>query len=414
MPAKVSVKPVESPLPLPERRTDVPVWRRVLAGVLKTLVPIAILAVAAKISWALFQTAPIAERADRPRVPRLVEVVEVHPATVGPPIEAWGEVIAARTLAVRPEIGGRVVALSSGLTEGGLIAAGDDLIRLDAREQAYDLARAEAEIGQVEARIAIEEGQQDRARRDLTRLPGNLTDRQRSLVLRAPQMAELQAELAAAEAARGRAEVALGQTVIRAPFDGLVLAEEVAEGTMLSTGATAATLAATDRFHVILAVPVSALEWIDPQGGQTVRLTQPGVWPEGSFREGRIERLAGGLSEAGRMAELVVAVDDPLARQPENLGKPRLLLGSFLQGAAQGRAMEAAIVLDRVLLHDGDTVWVMTPENRLEIRPVGVAWRGAETVLVTGGLAAGERVVTTPLAIVAPGMALRLAGGDGG
>jgi RND family efflux transporter MFP subunit len=396
----------------------VPLWRRVIALTLKTLVPLAILAVAAKISWALFLSSPVADRKAQPRVPRLVEVVEIRPATQGPMIEAWGEVVASRTLVVRPEVGGTIVALSDQLTPGGLLQAGEELVRLDDREQRLAVAQAEAEIRQIEARIATEDGQQERAKRDLRRLPGKLTESQRQLVLRAPQMAELQAELAAAEAIRERAEVALSHTVIRSPFNALVIEEQMAQGTMLSAGSSPATLVAADRFHVVVAVPVSALDWINPKSGQVLRLTQPGIWPEGSYREGTVERLTAGLSQTGRMAELIVAIDDPLARKPENRGKPRLLLGSFLRASGEGRAVEGAVALDRAYLHDQDRVWVMTPQNRLEVRPVKVAWRGAEQVLISDGLDAGERVITTPLAVVAPGMEVRLADdarqGEGG
>jgi len=383
-------------------------WRRAIALILKILIPLAILFVAAKIVWALYLTAPVASREARPRVPRLVEVVAVMPATQGPRIEAWGEVVAARTLVVRPEVGGTIVVLNDQLTPGGLVLEGEVLIRLDDREQRLAVIQAEAEIDQIEARTAIEDGQQARAKRDLKRLPGKLTDNQRQLVLRAPQMAQLQAELAAAEAARESALVELSHTVLRAPFDALVIEEQLAEGTMLSAGSDPATLVAADRFHVVVAVPVSALDWINPKAGQIVRLTQPGIWPEGSFREGTIERLTAGLSATGRMAELVIAIDDPLARKPENRGQPRLLLGSFLRAIGEGKVVENAVALDRAYLRDHDTVWVMTPESRLEVRPVTVAWRGAEQVLISAGLVAGDRVITTPLAVVAPGMAVRL------
>ncbi|MGR3716631.1 MAG: efflux RND transporter periplasmic adaptor subunit [Thermohalobaculum sp.] len=404
------MKPVEDLDQRSENRAPlVPGWRWVMA-----LIPLAILAVAAVISLTLYLTAPVADREARPRVPRLVEVVEVVPATQGPQIEAWGEVVAARTLVVSPEVRGTIVALNDRLTPGGLVLAGEELIRLDDREQRLAVVQAEAEIRQIGARIAIENGQQARAKRDLERLPGKLTEDQRQLVLRAPQMVQLQAELAAAEAERERALVALSYMVIRAPFDALVIEEQVAEGTMLSAGSAPATLIAADRFHVVVAVPVSALDWINPKSGQILRLTQPGIWPEGSFREGTVERLTAGLSATGRMAELVVAVDDPLARKPENRGKPRLLLGSFLRAIGEGRTVENAVALDRAYLRDHDTVWVMTPENRLEVRPVTIAWRGAEQVLISAGLAAGDRVITTPLAIVAPGMEVRLAEGAGG
>lgn len=403
------MRPVEELKLLPEQRTHrVPRWRRVLALILKAVLPLVILAVAAVVVWRLQQSAPVAERTSQPRVPRLVETVAVSPASRGPIIEAWGEVAAARTLVLRPEIGGAVVWVNERLAQGGIVRAGEELIRLDERDLRLALAEAEALIRQVRARITIEEGQRERARRDVERLPGTLTETQRQLVLRVPQMEQLEAELAAAEAARERAAVNLSRTVLRAPFDAMVIEEEVALGSMLSAGAAAATLVPADRFHVVVAVPPSALDWLDPRAGQTVRLTQPGVWPEGGLREGSIERVAARLTGAGRMAELIVAVDDPLARAPENRGKPPLLLGSYVRAITEGRAVENAVRLDRAHLREGDTVWMVTPDNRLEVREVTVAWRGAGAVLVSDGLAAGERVVTTPLAVVAPGMQVRL------
>lgn len=414
MASTAQVRPVTEPDPRDRPPVEaVPRWRRVLAAILKLLIPVAILAVAAQISWSLYFSAPVAERKARPRVPRLVEVIEVHPATRGPMIEAWGEVTATRTLALRPEVGGTIVSLSDNLTPGGAVSKGDVLVRLDDRELKLAVAQAEAEIHQIEARISVEQGQHERALRDLERLPGNLTESQRKLVLRAPQMAALKAELAAAEAARERAEVELAHAVIRAPFDAVVVSEQVAQGAVLSEGQEAAELVATDRFDVMLAVPVSALDWIAPEAGQTLRLTQPGVWPKGSYRLGRIERLTPGLRGTGRMAELVVRVDDPLARLASNRGKPRLLLGSFLRAVGEGRQIAGAVALDRAYLRDDDTVWVMDANGKLDIRPVEIGWRGAEQVLVTGGLAEGDRVVTTPIAVVAPGMKLRLDSGGG-
>ena len=192
-------------------------------------------------------------------------------------------------------------------------------------------------------------------------------------------------------------------------IDAVVRAAEVAVGTVLTQGSAAATLVPAARFRVTVAVPVSALPLLEPVEGRPVRLYAPGVWPAGASRTGVIEGLGPGLTPSGRMAEILVAVEDPLALRPENAGAPRLLLGSFLRMRVEGRPLDGDVVIDRALLRDGDTVWVLTPENRLEVRPVKVVWRGPEEVLVTGGLAPGERLVATPLATFAPGMALRVA-----
>lgn len=383
-------------------------WRRVLATSLKGLSPLVLLAAGFYVAWTIYGSGPVAERKDRPRVARLVEVVEIAPATQGPILSAWGEAVPARRLLLRPEVSGRIVSLHPNLTAGGFVAKGEEILRIDDRELKLALQRAEADVLEVRARIAIERGQAEIGRRELTRLTRNLTDEQRSLVLREPQMAQLEAELAAAEAAVAQAALAVDRAVVVAPFDAIVLSEQVSDGTMLSQGAEAAELVAADRFNLTLAVPAGSLDWIDTEGGQRVHLTQRGVWTQETFREGRIERLNSRLSETGRMAEVIVAIDDPMALTPENAGQPRVLLGAFLHADIPGRPITEAVRLDRTYLRAGDTVWVMTPEDKLEIRPVTVAWRGADEVLISHGLAAGDRIITTPLSTVADGMSLRL------
>lgn len=384
-----------------------PLWHRATAFLVKGVLAVLLLAAAGYYAREVMLSAPEADRRERPRIARLVEVIEVAEAPTGPRIEAWGEVVPSRRLSLRPEVGGRVVELNPSLTAGGRVEEGELLFRLDDRTQRLELARAEAAVRQIDARIAIEEGQQERARRDLERVPTRLTEEQRALVLRAPQMEELRAERAAAEAAREAAAIALAKTEVQAPFDAVVISEDLAPGATVAANAEVAVLVGTEIFRVELAVPPAALEWIEPGSGQPVRLTKPEAWGE-AWRAARIERVAPDLTPTGRMAELILSVEDPLAQGAERAGKPELLLGSFVRAEIEAPAIDGAVALERAYLRDDDRVWVMTPEDRLEIRAVEVAWRGADTVLVADGLAPGERVVTTHLATVADGMKLRL------
>lgn len=391
---------------------------RWLAAATTQLLLVAGLIVLAAIAYYyLLSSAPVAERKARERVPRLVEVVPAAIARQGPLIRAWGEVEAAQTLIVRPELGGMLEWVHPDVTPGGLLTAGTEVARIDKRDLDLALLRAEADIADIRARIQIEEGQAAFGERELSRLSRNITAAQKSLVRREPQMAQLRAELAAAQAVLEQARNAVARATVIQPFDALVIEENISVGTMVPAGSDAATLAASDRFNVVLQVPARSLDWIRTDGSQQVRLMQPGVWPDGASRTGRIVRLGAALSETGRMVELVVEVEDPLALRPANAGQPRLLLGSYLEGEIIGEPVGSAVTslmsggepvrLDRAHLRDGDTVWVMNAENKLEIRDLTIAWRGPEAVLVTEGLVPGDRVVTTPLAAFAPGMALR-------
>ena len=385
-----------------------PLWHRVLSAALQGALSLAVIAGGYLAYQHIMAGSPVAERADRPRLARLVETVPATAATQGPLIRAWGEVTAAQALTLRPEVSGTLVWANPDLAPGGLLQKGEVVVRFDTRDLALAVARARADIAGIEARIRIERGQAEVGRRDLQRLPRDLTDEQRALVLREPQMAELEAELAAARATLAEARNQLARAEVRAPFDAVVIGESVEPGAMLSPGGDIAEIVATDRFDVRLSVPASSLPWIAFDGDQQVALRQPSVWPGGATREGRVVRLGGALSETGRMAELVVEVPDPLALAPANAGQPKLLLGAYVEGTIEGTPVADAVAIERAWLRDGDTVWVMTAEDRLEVRPVDVAWRGAEAVLIRAGLAPGERIVTTPLATHADGMALRV------
>lgn len=409
--------PVETDLALPDDHIrpkpetkphqEVSFWRKSVAAFFQLLLVFAIAVGGYLGANRIIDTAPVAERKARERVARLVEVTTVKAATQGPVIEAWGEVQPARTLVVRPEITGTVTWIDPEVTEGGRLSAGQIAARLDDRDLRLAVGQAEADIAGIQARILIEQGQAEIGRRELSRLSRDLTEEQRALVLRQPQMAQLEAELAAANAALEQAKNALAKTDVIVPFNSVVISQSVAQGAVLSQGAEAAQLVASDRFNIVLAVPTGALNWINVDAGQPVRITQEGVWDAGQERMGRLVRLSSSLSETGRMAELIAEVPDPLAQEPMNGGKPPLLLGSFVNVILSGKPIEGAVALDRAHLRDDDTVWVMTPDDTLDVRKVEVAWRGADTVLIRGGLKDGERVITSALNAVAPGMALR-------
>jgi len=108
------------------------------------------------------------------------------------------------------------------------------------------------------------------------------------------------------------------------------------------------------------------------------------------------------------MAKVLVRVEDPLALAPANAGKPRLIIGSYVSAEIAGAEIPSVAVLDRRLIREGKAVWLMGPGDKLEIRPVEIVFGNAREVYVTGGLKAGERVVTTDLATPVPGLFLRL------
>jgi RND family efflux transporter MFP subunit len=287
------------------------------------------------------------------------------------------------------------------------------MLRLDPRDHELAVRQRESALARARAALQLEQGNQSIARQEFEVLGESIRDEDRDLVLRKPQLDSALAEVAAAEAALGEARLALARATLRAPFDALVRTRSVELGARVAPGTPVAILVDTSAYWVELSLPVSQLRFVSLPAagapGSPVKVFDPSAWGPGASRAGRVIRLLGDIEPEGRMARVLVEIPDPLALRPENAGKPALLVGSYVRGEIEGTALEGVVSLDRALLRDGDRVWVMNAKGELEIRPVEVAFRGSEHVLVSSGLAPGERIVVSELSAPVEGMPLRTA-----
>lgn len=345
-----------------------------------------------------------AKRKPPERTARLVQTLSLSPVDYRVSIEAWGTVQAARRVTLQPQVSGQIQSIGDGFEPGAHVEAGDVLVRIDPADYQLAVSQRRADLVRARAELAQEQGRRAVAEEEFKLVGGDVTPAQKRLMLREPQLATARGAVAGAEAALETARLNLSRTEIRSPFNALILERNVNVGTRVANGTDLAVLAGTDAYWVELAVPAASLRWIETPGA-VVRLYHDQVWGKDAFREGRVIRLLGDLENAGRMARLLVEVPDPLAMEdPE---KPSLLLGAFLRAEIEGRRIEGGFAIDRSWLRDGDTLWLMTDEDRLEIRPVDVLYRGARQVYLRDGLKAGDRLVISDLAVPAPGMALR-------
>lgn len=386
---------------------------RVFVYVMKALMPLLVLLAAAAMFMWMRETSPQAERTQRVRLARLVEVTLAERGPQQVVLRSQGTVRAAREVEVRPQVTGEVIEVGEKLEPGSLLREGDLVLRIEPRDFELVVQSTRSALERAQAELTVEVGNQRVAEREYELLDRDLSEEERALVLRRPQLAMARADVERAQADLEDALLDLERTEIRAPFDALVVTEEVDPGTRITTTTQAvARLIGADRFWLELSVPQSDLRWLDlpaeGAAGSPVVLRQPSVWAPGDVREGRVLRLLSGLSAEGRMARLLIEVTDPLTLEPGNAGKPRLLIGQYLLAEIRGKDIPDAVEIDRELLRAGDTVWLANADNELEIVPVDVAYRGLEHVIVTDGIPDGARIVTTNMATVTHGMPLRL------
>ena len=91
-----------------------------------------------------------------------------------------------------------------------------------------------------------------------------------------------------------------------------------------------------------------------------------------------------------------------------NAARPPLAVGLFVEAEIRGNRVEGAIVLPRAALRPGSEVLVVDPENRLRHRAIEILRSEDDRVVVGDGLAAGDRVVVSPLPAAVEGMVVRI------
>ena len=407
----------------------------------KAILPLVVLTVAVVGAKQMMDNPPTSQRrTNSERQAALVETTTVAVRTEPVVLEAMGTVVSSRRLQIKPEVSGRIVWLADNLAPGSAFHAGRPLVRLDRRD--YELALTQRRIEWRQAKTAVTEaerplikarvdlklemGNQAVARRELEVLAEEIEKQNQDLVLRRPQLEAAEAEVKGAEAALASAmasveaaeariksaDLDLERTTVVAPFD-LVVEHKLAElGDRVGTGTGLLEAIGSRTFWIQVALPQSDMRWVEvpiedtDEPGSLARIHNDAAWSRDQYRSGRVIRRLPGVDPEGHMARVLIAVDDPLSMESSPNRPPPLLAGSYVRVEIVGRTLESVIPIDRAWIRDGDSVWVMTREGRLDIRPVQVLYRGRDRVLVRDGLGPDERIVTTDLAAPVPGMPL--------
>lgn len=337
----------------------------------------------------------------------LVEVVRAVGGEHTPRLRATGAVTPDQQVTLSAEVSGRLQWVSPKMLPGARVAAGEVLARVDPRDyeaalalEAYNLQQAEVDLRSEQARGAI-------AAKEWGLLGGDAGDR--SLALREPQLLAAQRRLESAQAAYNRARNNLERTSIRAPFAAVVVSESTELGQVVSPAQALATLVGTERLRVTVSVPVEDLALLDVPGvnaerGAKATVTQTLARGAPIVRPGEVLALVGQLDAQTRTAQLVVGVDQPYAAE----GLP-MLAGAYVEVELEGRPLVGTVAIPRPALTGEDTVWVVEGGGTLRRRTLELAWADPSQVLARAGVADGEEVVTTPLAVAVDGMAVQVA-----
>jgi RND family efflux transporter MFP subunit len=369
-----------------------------------------ILAAGGAVSLVLIWTGPEITPEETTNAAKIVQTIPLVPHTRSVAVSAYGSVIPARAVIIKPQVSGQVVRQSDSITIGGHVRKGDELIRIDPKD--YELALSEVRSNLEQARFEkeVESGRQVIAEREWNELQADLDMEEvnRSLVLREPHLRRAEALMEKATNDIEIAELQLSRTVIQAPFNAMVVKETVEVGQLLSPGSEICELVGTDEFWIQVTVPFSQLKWVRfPEAGQPgaeARVILDTGDGESAIWNGRVLRLLSDLDPLGRMARVVVSVKDPLGLNRSSGGKLPLLLGSYVEVRIDAGNLEDTLTIPRAAMREGSQIWVVGDDNLLKIRKATVLWPEKETVLISNTLDRGEDLIVSDLRVALPGM----------
>ncbi|AVI62498.1 efflux RND transporter periplasmic adaptor subunit [Halomonas sp. GFAJ-1] len=352
--------------------------------------------------WILSQPPRVERRPPPPTPPPVVDVITVEKRLQAPRLTGFGRVEAEKSTLLASRVAGQLERFGQGVLPGQVVEQDAPLVYIDQADLQLALEDAQAQLANAQALLVLEQAEQQRARSEYESFGRQLSAERRALVLREPQLRQAQAQLTQARVARDQAALNLERATLKAPWRAMIQDRLVGAGSLLNQGTEVLSLVGVEQFWVRASLPGDTLAWLKP--GDVVTLTSQG-WPEGASREGRLLSILPNLEENGLQAQLLIAVDDPLALENS---APALRLGDVMRITYHTTANEALIALPSAALRPGEQVWWVDDDERLRTTTVTLAYRGQEEALVRSGLEAGQRVVVAGLAQPRIGQQVRL------
>jgi RND family efflux transporter MFP subunit len=334
-------------------------------------------------------------------------IVTTYPSQQYVVLNATGYVVAQRKAAIASKATGRLEWL--GVAEGSRVKAGEVIARLDNRDVVAQAQSAQANVRAAKAALAQAQAEEWDATTSLKRNEDLLAKgfvsqaTLDSAKMRAERaiavVANAKAAIGVAEANARNAEVAVDYTLIRAPFDGVILSKSANVGDMVTPFSSAAdskgaVVAMADMSTLEVEADVSESSLAKVSVGQPCEITLDAL-PDIRFR-GRISRMVPTVDRAKATVMTKVRFDviDPRVL-PEMSAKV-----SFLSQEVTPEQQKPLLAVspDALATREGRTVVFAIRGDRAVEVPVTAGARIGDVTAIAGAVKSGEKAVLKPTA----------------
>ena len=326
----------------------------------------------------------------------LVDVIQLEITSESFQINSQGTVRPRTQTVVSAEISGSIVSISPKFVAGGVFQSGEVLMRIDPTNYTVGVDRAEALVAQRQIEFAG-------------------AKKLRSQGYRAEaELASAAAALAAAQAELVGAQRNLERTYIRLPYEGMVLSKDADLGNFVNPGTQIGITFATNYAEIRLPLTDQDLAFIEipdtaeitQTGGANGPLVKLSAIRKGKYTEwdAQIVRSEGVVDERSRVTYSVARVVDPYQLHGDGIPLP---IGTFVAAKISASNIVDVIRVPRIAIRGSDQLLFLDDENKVVIRSVEILRSDAQFAYLSGGAAAGERIVVTAIEAPTNGMSVR-------
>jgi RND family efflux transporter MFP subunit len=310
--------------------------------------------------------------------PEPVSTTRVRSGEVRALITATGSIVARRTTALGPAVGGRVIHIFVDL--GDEVVFGAPLFQIDPGP--YAIALREAEAGLALARAESRDARLEAAR--ARKLAAKAMTSSQNYEHARTRAAVAAARVEQAEAGVQRARLNLNRTLVLAPFTGSIVERPTDEGTMATVTPNTVVLVLQESSALEAALDVPEASLVPVRPGDPVRLFVEGM-PEGL--ESQVRTVSDRIDWDSRTYSVRVPVD--------NAGGA-IKAGAFVRADIEPAPRQQALLVDpdAVVRQDGGTFLFLVSGGIAERVPVRLGVVGRSEVEILSGVGAGDEVVT--------------------
>lgn len=347
---------------------------------------------------------------------RSASIVSATATTADFPIRRYaiGFVSSPAVVSINARVSSQIVSID--VKDGQMVKAGDLLFSLDDRALKAQLAKDQATLAKDQAMLASSQSDLQRAKDLVAKQAGTQQTYDQAMAAQKAAAATVDADKATIDADN----VQLGFAAIRAPISGRLGAVNVAVGDLVttsngnsSTATPLVTITQMDPLQVNFNLPESNLALLHkalatPQQGAVTLIKDGDPTPVG---KGTLDFVDSSVDTAsGTIATRASVPNSDLSLWP----------GQYVNVVLDAGIMPQMTSVPTVAVQPsqkGPFVYVVKPDNTVEMRPVQVALTEGENSAISEGLKSGEKVVVEGQTKLKEGAAVRegkaSAGADG-